>query len=136
MGVISDTIINRISELETQISELQLEEERITLQSDIEITREMVIEYLHHFRANSIDDDEIKRQIVSLFLNSVYLFEDHVIINANLVGFNTKKIELSELDSSICVRMVGAAGIEPARSRNHRILSPVRLPVPPRPQRV
>ncbi len=45
--------------------------------------------------------------------------------------FNVKK-EPSHTPKSVGVLSIPAAGVEPARPCGHRILSPARLPIPPR----
>ncbi len=42
-----------------------------------------------------------------------------------------RTVKQKDLQSQVFLKLVPKAGLEPARCRHHRILSPARLPIPP-----
>lgn len=81
-GLITDTIRQRLTELETRKKELNaaIIEEQIAKPAlgEVEIRA-----WFERFRHGDLDDPSYRQRIVDAFVNSVYVFEDRVIINFN-----------------------------------------------------
>ena len=81
-GLVTDTIRQRLTELETRKKELNtaIIEEQIAKPAlgEVEIRA-----WFERFRHGDLDDPGYRQRIVDAFVNSVYVFEDRVTINFN-----------------------------------------------------
>ena len=94
-GILTPTTKQRLNELETRRDALKasiLEEElqRPTL------SREQILFWFEQFRQGDVNSPAYQRQIIDNFVNSVYVFEDRVVLNFNFKE-NAKTIPLREV---------------------------------------
>lgn len=69
--------------MEAQRDELQIsifEEET----SHPKLTKEYVVQWLESFKQRDLRDPKVRRQVIECFVNTVYVFEDKIIVNLNL----------------------------------------------------
>ena len=74
-GVASDTLLNRLTALEQEqkdLVRLLQEEERYTYHVD----REQVVFWLRQFQNGSIEDEDFRRHLIDLFINSVTVWDE------------------------------------------------------------
>ena len=84
--------------METQRDELQIsifEEET----SHPKLTKEYVVQWLESFKQRDLRDPKVQRQVIECFVNTVYVFEDKIIVNLNLRD-GDKPIALSKGNGS------------------------------------
>ena len=91
----TSTTKQRLDELETRRDALKasiLEEElqRPTL------SREQILFWFERFRQGDVNSPAYQRQIIDNFVNSVYVFEDRVVLNFNFKE-NAKTVPLREV---------------------------------------
>ena len=82
-GIITQTTKERLTALEAQRDELQIsifEEET----SHPKLTKEYVVQWLESFKQRDLRDPKVRRQVIECFVNTVYVFEDKIIVNLNL----------------------------------------------------
>ena len=82
-GIITQTTKERLTALEAQRDELQIsifEEET----SHPKLTKEYVVQWLESFKQRDLRDSKVQRQVIECFVNTVYVFEDKIIVNLNL----------------------------------------------------
>ena len=82
-GIITQTTKERLTALENQRDELQInifEEES----SHPKLTKEYVVQWLKSFKERDLRDPKVQRQVIECFVNTVYVFEDKIIVNLNL----------------------------------------------------
>lgn len=82
-GIITQTTKERLTALEAQRDELQIrifEEET----SHPKLTKEYVVQWLESFKRHDLRDHKVQRQVIECFVNTVYVFEDKIIVNLNL----------------------------------------------------
>lgn len=94
-GILTSTTKQRLNELEARRSDLKasiLEEE---LQRPV-LSREQILFWFERFRQKDVSDPAYQRQIIDNFVNSVYIFEDRVVLNFNFKE-NAKTIPLREV---------------------------------------
>ena len=97
-GIITQTTKERLTALEVQRDELQIsifEEET----SHPKLTKEYVVQWLESFKRHDLRDHKVQRQVIECFVNTVYVFEDKIIVNLNLRD-GDKPIALSKENGS------------------------------------
>ena len=94
-GILTPTTKQRLNELETRRDALKasiLEEE---LQRPA-LSREQILFWFERFRQGDANSPVYQRQIIDNFVNSVYVFEDRVVLNFNFKE-NAKTVPLREV---------------------------------------
>ena len=94
-GILTSTTKQRLDELETRRDALKasiLEEE---LQRPA-LSREQILFWFERFRQGDANSPMYQRQIIDNFVNSVYVFEDRVVLNFNFKE-NAKTVPLCEV---------------------------------------
>ena len=84
--------------MEAQREELQIsifEEET----SHPKLTKEYVVQWLKSFKQRDLRDPKVQRQVIECFVNTVYVFENKLIVNLNLRD-GDKPIALSKGNGS------------------------------------
>ena len=116
-GILTPTTKQRLDELEARKEALNtsiLEEE---LKKPV-LTREWMRFWFEKFRKGDMRDMEHQRQIIDTFVNSVYVFDDRVVLNFNFTD-DSKTISREEV--------LGSSAVEnaPLVKKNHRLRSMV-----------
>ena len=100
-GILTPTTKQRLDELEAQKEALNtsiLEEE---LKKPV-LTREWIRFWLEKFRKGDVGSTEHQRQIIDTFVNSVYVFDDRVVLNFNFTD-DAKMVTREEVLGSTAV---------------------------------
>jgi hypothetical protein len=98
MGVVTSSTKQRLEDLEKRKSEIEI----AILNEEIEhpiLTKEQIIFWISQFKDGNIDDEEYKRRIIDTFINSVYLYDDKIVITYNFKD-GTRTISLEEVENS------------------------------------
>ena len=116
-GILTPTTKQRLDELEARKEALNtsiLEEE---LKKPV-LTREWIRFWLEKFRKGDVGSTEHQRQIIDTFVNSVYVFDDRVVLNFNFTD-DSKTISREEV--------LGSSAVDnaPLVEKNHRLRSVV-----------
>ena len=116
-GILTPTTKQRLDELEARKEALNtsiLEEE---LKKPV-LTREWIRFWLEKFRKGDVGSTEHQRQIIDTFVNSVYVFDDRVVLNFNFTD-DAKTVTREEV--------LGSSAVDnaPLVKRNHRLRSVV-----------
>ena len=112
-GVLTPTTKQRLDELEARKEALNtsiLEEE---LKKPV-LTREWIRFWLEKFRKGDVGSTEHQRQIIDTFVNSVYVFDDRVVLNFNFTD-DAKTVTREEV--------LGSSAVDnaPPRSPDHSV---------------
>ena len=97
-GIIFDSTRDRLAELETQKSELEV----AILEEQIErplLTQEQIRFGIERFRKLKIEDEEDKKRLIDNFINAIYLYDDKITFTFNYKD-GTKTVPLVECESS------------------------------------
>ena len=100
-GILTSTTKQRLDELEARKEALNtsiLEEE---LKKPV-LTREWIRFWLEKFRKGDVGSTEHQRQIIDTFVNSVYVFDDRVVLNFNFTD-DAKTVTREEVLGSSAV---------------------------------
>ena len=116
-GILTSTTKQRLDELEARKEALNtsiLEEE---LKKPV-LTREWIRFWLEKFRKGDVGSTEHQRQIIDTFVNSVYVFDDRVVLNFNFTD-DAKTVTREEV--------LGSSAVDnaPLVEKNHRLRSVV-----------
>ena len=116
-GILTPTTKQRLDELEARKEALNtsiLEEE---LKKPV-LTREWIRFWFEKFRKGDVGSTEHQRQIIDTFVNSVYVFDDRVVLNFNFTD-DSKTISREEV--------LGSSAVDnaPLVEKNHRLRSVV-----------
>ena len=82
-GVLTSSTKERLEELEKLREELKV---TVILQAELErpkYSREDIIEWISRFKHGDPDSKEYQRQIIDIFLNSIYVFDDRLVFTYN-----------------------------------------------------
>ena len=63
------------------------------------LTKEQILFALYNFRKIDISTQEGKQRLIDVFVNSIYLYDDHFVITYNYKG-QSKTVTFEELNSS------------------------------------
>lgn len=101
-GIINDMIKKRMDELEGQRTALKTALAEIELSRGPKLTRDHIAFFLGRFREMDRKDRECQKKLVEVFVNAVFLYDDHLKIAFNFTdstsGGNQHTITLSEID--------------------------------------
>lgn len=106
-GVVSDTLLNRITDLEKEKKGILLqiaEENKLVYRID----RKQIIYWLYLFRNGDISDDHFKRQLIDLLINSVTVWDEpdgyRITTAYNLTSCKTKTFRVDNIGQEFGLR--------------------------------
>ena len=100
MGIITAGTKERLESLEAQQREIANSITQIELERPI-YTKEKIVAWISQFKGGNVDDVEYQKQIIDIFLNSIYVYDDKLVFTYNFKG-GTQTISLAEVDAALC----------------------------------
>lgn len=91
-------INERIEAIGAQKEEMELDLARLRVASKIQLTESEVRAWLHTFTRGDPSDEAFRRRIIDAFINSIYMYDDRIIIFYNIRG--GKQVSYIDLASS------------------------------------
>lgn len=79
-------IYEKMESLESQKTALESELTKLRIACDLRITESEIIAWLNQFCSGDPSDPEFRRTIINAFVNSVYLYDDRMLIFYNIKG--------------------------------------------------
>jgi len=106
-GLLNASAKARLDDLEMKKSDLEISiaKEKLT---KTPLTKKQIVFWISKFKYGDIDNPEYRRQMVDIFINSVYLYEDRVVIAFNFKD-GTTTVTLAELEDAVEGYMAGKA---------------------------
>lgn len=119
-------LMERMRLIELQRVEAETDLSKLRIQQKIRITEKEVAAWLHTFSTGDLFDMNFRKQLIDTFINSVYLYDDKIVIFYNIrEGRMTCGIEqISDLDEKIetgqapCSALPGSGGASPAKTEH------------------
>lgn len=74
----------KIEEATTRKADIEIDLAKLRIANEIRYTEEDVIAWLQTFRKGNLDDAAFRRQLIDVFVNTVYLYNDYIIIFYNI----------------------------------------------------
>lgn len=97
-GIITETTKNRLTELEEQKSNIKAEIAKENIARRI-VTKPQIIYWISSFKGGNIESEEYCQRLIDTFVNSVFVFDDRIVITYNYSGDNNT-VTVSDLDLS------------------------------------
>ena len=94
MGIINDATKKRMDELSVQQKDLTAAIADREISAGLRLTKEHIRFFLYQFQNKDYTDKECQKQLLKVFVNSIFLYFDHVVINFNYTN-GTKTLPLS-----------------------------------------
>lgn len=79
-------IYTRMEQLEAQKAEYEIDVAKLRVASGLRLTEEEVVSWLHTFRSGDPDDPDFRARLIDTFINSVFVYDDRVVIFYNIRG--------------------------------------------------
>lgn len=99
-GIFNETTKQRMDELDRQKEELQGALAASKLRGDLGLKKEHILYFLHQFANMDCTDLECQKQLIKTFVNSVFVYDDKVVLTFNYSGDN-RTITLHEIDAGL-----------------------------------
>ena len=96
-GVLTSSTKQRLDELEETKSKLEINILQEQMQKPL-LTREQLTFWICRFRNTDITKQDQRQRLIDIFINSVYIFDDHAVITFNYRD-GTKTISLKEIEA-------------------------------------
>lgn len=100
MGIITAGTKERLENLEAQQREIANSIAQIELERPV-YTKENIVAWINQFKGGNVDDAEYQKQIIDIFLNSIYVYDDKLVFTYNFKG-GTQTISLAEVEAALC----------------------------------
>lgn len=81
-----EKINEKIEMFDQQKTDLEIDLSKLRIASNIRYTEEEVMAWLKQFCKGDLFDEEFRRKIVDVFVNSVYLYDDRTVVFYNIRG--------------------------------------------------
>lgn len=98
-GIFNDATKARMDELEAQRNALRTSIAQIELKSATGLTKEYLVQFIKRFRDADWSDREVQQQVINVFVNSVFLYDDKVRLVFNYSG-GEKTVALADVDAA------------------------------------
>lgn len=105
MGIITESTMARLSDLEAQKSDIKVKIAREEIKSAV-LSKEQVLFWLNKMKDSDILNEDNRERIVDTFINSIYVYDDKVVINYNCRE-DSETILPDNLGESSYLRIVG-----------------------------
>ena len=97
-GILTTSTKNRLEELEKQKEDLEINILQAQLQRP-RYSKEQVISWVSRFKYGNIDDPDYQRQIIDIFINAIYVYDDKLVFTYNFQD-GTETISLKEIEET------------------------------------
>ena len=97
-GIATSSVKQRLEDLESKKADLEISLVREQIKTT-PLTKEQIVFWISRFKDGSINDPEYRKSIVDIFVNSVFLYDDKLVIAFNWKD-GTKTITLAELEAA------------------------------------
>lgn len=96
-GFFSEATQIRMAELEAQKAALEASLAELNLNAENGLTREKIEFFLYSLRNLDYEDRDCQKRLIKIFINSIYVYEDYLILNYNYSS-DSRVIRLDEIE--------------------------------------
>ena len=96
-GIFNESTKDRMNELEEQKKELRVALAAAKLKEELSLKKEHIRFFLHQFADMDYTDIECQKRLIKIFLNSVFVYDDKVVLTFNY-SEDGKILTLHEID--------------------------------------
>ena len=105
-GILNESTKARMDELQEQKTELKMALASAKVKENMGLKKEHILFFLHQFTNMDYSDIECQKRLIKTFLNSVFVYDDKVVLTFNYSGDN-RVMTLHEIDGglghSVCI---------------------------------
>jgi len=112
-GIFNAATKARMDELDGRKAELEAALADSRLKIDLGIKKEHILYFLHKFTEYDYEDVECQKRLIKTFINSVFVYDDKVVLTFNYSGDN-RTITVKEIDAGL------ATGVRLPRALAHQ----------------
>ena len=94
---LNDVITARIDALGAQRTALSKALAESQLDRGFRLTRDHILFFLEQFRSMDLTDRDCQRRLIEIFVNSIYVYDDELILNFNFGG-DTAQVRFSDME--------------------------------------
>lgn len=119
MGILTESTKERLKALEDRREALK----QSLLQSQMErpkYSKEYIVNWISCFKYGSIHDKAYRKEIIDIFVNSVYLFDDHIVFTYNFKD-GTETLSLKEIEGTLSSGIISFGS--PEKKRRYHLVS-------------
>jgi len=98
-GLLNASAKERLDGLEAKKTDLEIALAKEKIEKPL-LTKEQIVFWISKFKDGNVDDPEYQQAIVDIFINSIFLFEDKLVITFNCKD-GTETVTLTELEAAI-----------------------------------
>ncbi len=99
-GIFNDATKQRMDELDEQKAEIKAALASAKLKENLGLKKEHIVYFLHQFANMDYNDLECQKRLIKTFINSVFVYDDKVVLTFNYSGDN-RTITLMEIDAGL-----------------------------------
>lgn len=99
-GIFNEATKQRMEELDGQRAELRDALDAARLREDLGLKKEHILYFLHRFAEMDVSDEDCQKQMIKIFVNSVFVYDDKVVLTFNYSG-DDRTITLQEIDAGL-----------------------------------
>jgi hypothetical protein len=97
-GIITSSTKQRLDDLEARKADLEISIVQEKMQKPV-LTKEQIVFWISRFKDGDIDDVKYQRSVIDVFVNSVYVYDDKLVLMYNYKD-GAKTVALEDIQSS------------------------------------
>jgi hypothetical protein len=97
-GLANASVKLRLDELETKKEDIEIAIAKESIEQPM-LTKDQIVFWISRFKDGDIDNLEYRKHLVDIFVNSIFLYDDEVVITYNWKD-GTKKVTLAKLEAA------------------------------------
>jgi len=97
-GLVNASIKQRLDDLEADKADVEIALAQEKIEKTL-LTKEEIVFWISRFKDGDIDDPAYRKDMVDIFVNSIFFFEDRIVITFNWKD-GTKTVTLAELEAA------------------------------------
>lgn len=98
-SIITDTTKESLEELETQRDSLKASIAQLALERR-KFTKEEIVDWISRYKDGNINDPDYRREIIDTFVNSVYVYDDRLLLTYNYKD-GSQTLTLKEIEAAL-----------------------------------
>ena len=98
-GVTNSSVKDRLDDLEAKKADIEISIAREKIEKT-PLSKEQIVFWISRFKGGDIDDPMYRQSLVDIFINSIFLYDDKIVIAFNWKD-GSKTISLAELETAV-----------------------------------
>lgn len=104
-GIVGATTKQRLCDLEHRRTSLETSIRQEEMENP-KLSKEQIVQWLQRFQKMDLENKEVQRQVIDCFVNTVYLFDDNLVVNFNF-GEESRCVTLHEVQEVVKAKDAG-----------------------------